>query len=385
VSFLTDFENRINTTFTTLIAPAQGNILGFFQAIFIAGMSIWILLIAYEVAWGKSEDGLTFALTKIFRVWIIGLIAIWGWPAIQELVVNVKDGLVLSLGGSSTIGTVLDNNLINPMRALWRDIADQAVLGMMTLSIFSLGAALATILSVVTMFLAYLVMVVVVAALGVVTMAMFMVSLSVFYMLLAVGPFFLMCLAFPFLQRFFESWAGAAMTAALAMAFTALLATFAPLVLGITGFNAAAAANAANMVNNGTYGFAIDMLGQAGMCLLLIYMYFKVFDLASALGGGLSLGNNMIGAMRTLSRDALRGQSRPSSSPRVSNTLSQGRSGGGNATSAAARPSRALEAIAANRSMTGMAVTALGHGSSAAGRFAYNRGAAAMRVLRRAG
>lgn len=40
---------------------------------FIIGMVIWISLMAYEVAFGKSEDGATYLLTKIGKVFLIGL------------------------------------------------------------------------------------------------------------------------------------------------------------------------------------------------------------------------------------------------------------------------------------------------------------------------
>ena len=34
--------------------------------------------------------------------------------------------------------------------------------------------------------------------------------------------------------------------------------------------------------------------------LLIIYLYYKVFDLAAALGGGLNMGNNLVGDPRQL-------------------------------------------------------------------------------------
>jgi type IV secretion system protein VirB6 len=67
---------------------------------------------------------------------------------------------------------------------------------------------------------------------------------------------------------------------------------------------------------------------KCGVALLMIYMYWKIFDLASALGGGLNLGNNIIGAIRQLYRDMKQGRSKKSEprQPSASNQINQGSS-----------------------------------------------------------
>jgi type IV secretion system protein VirB6 len=80
MGFLSDFETTVTTAFDAVVGVAGGELLTIFRGAFAAGLGAWILLIAYETAWGKSEDGLTFAITKLARVFGIGVIALDGWP-----------------------------------------------------------------------------------------------------------------------------------------------------------------------------------------------------------------------------------------------------------------------------------------------------------------
>ncbi len=133
---------------------------------------------------------------------------------------------------------------------------------------------------------AYACLWIVVITVCIVTMAMYFVSLASFYILLAVGPFFLLCLCFPFLQRFFETWVSSAMTAILAMTFTALLAT---MTAGILGLGTLAASFPVAGADFAAGAIPVIVLGKAGLAALLIYLFAKVFDMASALGGTLQM------------------------------------------------------------------------------------------------
>jgi len=211
---------------------------------------------------------------------------------------------------------------------------------------------------------------------------------------MAVGPFFLLCLSFPVTQKFFETWTGAVMTAIMAMTFTALLAVMAASLLGLN-----TVVTATTTIDwSGGYDFIVAMLAKCGYALLLVYLYYKVFDLAASLGGGMNMGNNMTGAVRTLARDLMR-QSGGRGGSGGANSLGQGR--GGSAPSGGTGRGGFRDAVAANHSLTGMGITAGGRaamaGASAAGRgaravggagaqigrFAYNRGAAASVAARR--
>jgi type IV secretion system protein VirB6 len=391
VTFLAEFEAQITTAFSDVVAPTTANVIAAFQPVFVVGFSVWVLMIAYDVAWGRTEDGVTYLLTKIGKVFIACAFALFGWGMLQELASAVQGAWVHAVSCAngdicgSTISSVLELNLITPMGTAWANLWERVSEAFSLVDVFGFGL-LTKLLMILLTIVGYAVLTICVGVLVVVTLAMYLVAFATFQLLLCVGPFFLMCAAFPALQRFFESWVGSAMTAALAMAFTALLAVLASSALGLDELEAET-----QLADFLSYDLLLSFLSKCGLCLLLIYLYYKVFDLAAALGGGLNLGNNLAGAMRSIARDLMRQprlQQGPAS-PSGMNVMSLGASAGGNAAEARRRATLA-ETLQARQTFTGMAVAGAAHlagsglrdmaqGVSAAGRFAYNRGAPSLR------
>lgn len=372
MGFLTDFENQVTTSFVPLVASANADLITMFRGAFVLGLSIWMTLIAYEVAWGKSEDGFTYYVTKVGRVFGIGVLALWGWPAIQELIDAIREGLFVSLGGSSSMATTLENNLLTPMDQLWTKLVIQWETDMLALSGLS---KIKDMLIVNFQFLIHAIVYaglqLVVYAIVVISYAMYFVSYASFQVILALGPFFLFALAFPFTQRFFETWVGAAITASLAMALTAFMTNFSATMLGLQPLNAAT-----TTITFADFSFVSTMLAKAAFAALGIYLYLKIFDLAASLGGGINMGNNMYGAVRSIANDLRRGGRNPSSSGR--NTVNMGNTGGGGGQSGAGRT---RESNRQYQTMTAAALAATGRGTVAGariaatgGRLAYQRG-----------
>ena len=393
MSFLGTFETSINT-FLATVASAGTGIVGIFQAAFIAGFSIWIMLIAYDVAYGKSEDGLAYLMKKIFRVFIIGVIALFSWPELANLLVGVKDAFIVSLSGGPSIATILDTSLITPLNKLATALWNWPTTGITTLDLLVPATLLKKIVYWVFLWLVFIVLVLAVTVICIVSLAMFLVALAAFSLLMAVGPFFLLCLAFPILQRFFETYIGNVLTAILGMAFTALLVT---VVGGLLDINSIAA-SLTSTTSYTTFGpIASLMTAKIGSALLLSYMFFKVFDLASALGGGLNMGNNMIGGVRNIVNDMQRAsvrnnRSTPAPTPSGNNQIAQGKSApakqGGSQQSSARQISggnrtSAMQRIAQHRTLTGAAITAGTLGVGAGGRGAINIGRTAINAAKR--
>jgi TrbL/VirB6 plasmid conjugal transfer protein len=92
MSFLGDFETAV-TGFLGTVAAAGSGIVGIFQGAFIVGFMIWIMVIGYDVAYGRSEEPLGYMMKKIFRMFFIGTFALYAWPQIANLLLGVKDGL----------------------------------------------------------------------------------------------------------------------------------------------------------------------------------------------------------------------------------------------------------------------------------------------------
>jgi type IV secretion system protein VirB6 len=401
MTFLTNTETAITSGFTAVATTFGAGLLATFRPAFIIGFSIWITLIAYEVAFGKAEDGFTYIFTKIGKIFLIGTIALYGWPEVAELLNGIRAGFV----GSNTVSTILQTQLINPLAAMWQDLFQWLGAILTPLGFGDLVLVLKTLGIFAVMVLAYFGMSVGVAVFCAVSLAMFLVANSVFILLLAVGPFFLLCLAFPFTQRFFENFIGNVMTSILAMGFTVLMIAFVASFYNLgptaTIINTASA-GAIGAFPNEAISLAALFASRAGAILIIIYLYYKVFDLASALGGGLSIGNNMVGGVRNILRDLQRnsgGGARGANS--TVNQISQGNSGGGGsaraargnstftgaAIGAASRPVGALGSAA----MTGAAnigrIASYGAGRAAgtAGRFAYNRNSQARNRMSSSG
>lgn len=384
MGFLAETETAVTSGFTTVANAFGGGLLDTFRPAFIVGFVIWISLISYEVAFGKSEDSFSYIFTKIGKIFLIGVIALYGWPSLAELLDAVKEGFV----GSNTVSTILETNLIDPIMKLWARLWDWFTSTLADIGWTELGRLISTLAMFAFMFCAYALMSALVAVFGVVALAMYLVANSVFILLMAIGPFFLLCLAFPFLQRFFETYIGNVMTAILGMAFAVLMVMFVGNLFGLTNIESVVpAATDPATVSEYAKSLAVLFCSKAAMSLLIIYLYYKVFDLASALGGGLNMGNNMVGGVRGIMRDLQR--SSGSGSRQDSNAITQGRSSPGGGGSSGA--SSAQRARRANSTFTGMAAVAggsavsavgqgamagarrLANGAGAVGRFAYNR------------
>lgn len=376
MSFLADFELAINGSFNTIVTPAAAAVLGIFRPAFITGYSIWIMLIGYDVAWGKSEDGMNYILSKLGRMFLIGVIALWCWPMVADLMDAIREGLVTGLAGSTSISAVLEAQLIKPMEIIYSALVD-ATADAFSLFSVATGSFFFKILGVVLGFILFGLLSLVVTAVAIVCLAMYLVSFACFKLLLAVGPLFLLCFGFPFTQRFFEVWVGANVTTSVAMAFTALMAVFTASALNLTGL--AAALSAPGGVDFTTDALFTRIASNIGFCGLLIYMYFKVFDLASSLGGGMNLGNNMVGAVRAIARDLARTQHGPggAGSGRGGQINQGGPAGAGGQ---AGGQSGRMAALRNSSTFTGAAVRAGAMAAGGVGRFAYNRVASVARA-----
>jgi type IV secretion system protein VirB6 len=398
MSFLGDFETAV-TGFLTTVAASGAGIVGIFQGAFVVGFMIWIMVIGYDVAYGRSEEPLGYLMKKVFRIFFIGTFALYAWPQIGNLLIGVKDGLVVGLSGGPNISSILDTALITPMYNFGIALHDWPANNITSFSLFSPLTQVYQIVYWLLMCLAFVVLAAVVVTVCIVALSMFLVALTCFSLLMAVGPFFLLCMAFPFLQRFFETYIGNVLTAALGMAFTAMLVT---IVGGLLDINTITASMTATTDYVDFRTFILAFLTKAASGLLLIYMFFKVFNLAASLGGGLNMGNNLVAGMRAIARDARqaaggRGSQSQTTSNRQggqqTNAIGQGnrtnqRGSTNNRSSNSANGSSnrlsPMQALARNRTMTGMGINAVGMLGASAARGGVAVGRGAMSLAKRA-
>jgi type IV secretion system protein VirB6 len=357
MTFLAEIETAVNAGFRGVAETFGGGLLATFRPVFIVGFAIWITLIAYETAFGKNEDGITYTLTKIFRMFLIGTIALNGWPLVSELLDGIRVGFV----GNGVISGVLESKLINPMVALYTSLFAWYGAAIEALGFYELAELVKVTGLFALVFIVYFAMAIAIAVVCIISLAMFLIASSTFTLLLAIGPFFLLCLAFPFTQRFFETYIGNVVTAILAMAFTVLLVLFVSNFFGLSNAGVwVVPVTGSEDIFLRAKSLMIVFAGKAAIALLIVYMYFKIWDLAAALGGGLNLGNNIVGATRSLYRQALQlrsqqpgkqsGQQRGGgSSPNQVNRAGVGaRSGVAHAAAASVRGARGIGSYAYN-------------------------------------
>jgi type IV secretory pathway VirJ component len=145
------------------------------------------------------------------------------------------------------------------------------------------------------------------------------------------------------------------------MAFTVLMVTFVAGLFGLVGIQTIVpTATDEATVASEVRSMAVFLAAKGAMALLIIYLYYKVFDLAASLGGGLNMGNNMVNGVRSILRDLQSGRGRQAQN--TTNSVSQGSGGGGSMAS--------QRAGQANRTLTGMAVSAASPAVSAVGQAA---------------
>ena len=378
MAFLVDTETAVIANFSGVANTFGAGLLATFRPAFVAGFTIWITLIAYEVAFGKSEDGFTYIFTKIGKVFLIGVFALYGFPELSEILNGVKDGFV----GASTVSAVLETNLTVPLENLWSELFRWFAQAFVGLGFTDVTKALQLVLVFILLFLSFALLTIAVFIFAAIALAMFLVANSVFVLLLAIGPFFLLCLAFPFTQRFFETYIGNVMTAILGMALTVLMILFVANLFSLSTLASVIPRDGTvEVVFRESKSLAISFVARFGTALLVIYLYYKVFDLAAALGGGLNMGNNMIGGVRSIMRDFQKSSGGGSSSSKNTNQVSQtggalgapARAAGGNRTLTGMAASAAGSAIG---TVGGGAITAaknIGSAAASAGRYAYNR------------
>lgn len=376
MGFLTDIETNVLTNLDPVVNAFGAGLLTIFRPGFIIGFTIWITLIAYGVAFGKSDDGATYLFTKIGKIFLIGVIALYGWPSLNELFQAIQSGFV----GSSTLASQLETKLWDPLVKSWSNLNAWFGNSVSSLSFYDLVKFLILLACYLILILIFGLTCLGVGLFAVIALAMFLIASSIFKVLLAIGPFFLLCLSFPFTQRFFENYVGAVMTSIFAMGLIVLMTLFVSDIFFLQNIDTVipSTGNPSTFVEE-FKSLAVLFISKFLTGLLLIYMVYKIFDLASTLGGGLSMGNNLVGGVRNILKDM---QRLSSGSARVNtqNTINQGATSvnRGGSSQRSSRPSStftgmAISAGPAAARMAYGATASIASSASSVARFAYNR------------
>ena len=242
----------------------------------LVAMTTWVTLYGWAILRNEVSETLPVFMWKVFK---IGLVFAFALQAAFYMA-NVADTAnALAMGVASTfLPAGVDPNTIASPYALLDKFNDDA------------STQIADIMKEASMFRLDLLLAAAIFSIGSVVflcIALFVVTLSKLFLafVIAVGPLFLLCLAWRPTQRFFDSW--------LSMVLNAVVLTwFAFFALGLSAFMGASMFKAIQD-GGGFMGANFNVLGEAvRYCVLMVLMAiicFQAPSLASALTGGAAI------------------------------------------------------------------------------------------------
>ena len=261
-AILSTYVLGVVSTLMTAIAP-----------IALTAMTIWVALYGWAVLRNEVSETLPVFMWKVFKIGLVLAFALQSGFYIS----NVSDTAnALAMGVASTfVPTGVDPATVSTPYALLDKFNDDA------------SAQVADIMKEASMFRLDLLLAAAIFSIGSVCflcIGLFVVTLAKLFLtfVIAIGPLFILCLAWRPTARFFDSW--------LSMVLNSVVLTwFAFFALGLSTYMGAAMFKAI-LDGGGFLGGTFNVLGEATRyCVLMILMAiicFQAPSLASALTGG---------------------------------------------------------------------------------------------------
>lgn len=256
----------------------------------LTAMTLWIALYGWAVVRGEAPEPVPAFVWKAFKIGLVLALALQSGFYIAEVADTAS---ALSMGVASTfLPTSVDPSTVTNPYQLLDKFNDEA------------SAKTADIMKEASMFRLDLLLAAVIFSFGSVLflcMALFVVTLSKLLLtfVIAVGPLFILCLAWRPTARFFDSWLSMVLNAV-------VLSWFAFFALGLSTYMGLAIFQAIND-GDGFLGGTFNVLGESTRyCVLMTLMAIiclQAPSLASALTGGVAIqqGIQMIQNVRVIS------------------------------------------------------------------------------------
>ena len=236
-------------------------------------MTIWVTLYGWAVLRNEVSETLPTFIWKVFKIGLVLAFALQSGFYVSN-VADVADSLAMGVA-STFLPSGVDQATVTSPYALLDKFNDDA------------STQVADIMKEASMFRLDLLLAAAIFSIGSVVflcIALFVVTLSKLFLtfVIAIGPLFVLCLAWRPTARFFDSW--------LSMVLNALVLTwFAFFALGLSAFMGVSMLKAIQD-GGGFLGGTFNVLGEATRyCVLMILMAiicFQAPSLASALTGG---------------------------------------------------------------------------------------------------
>ena len=265
--------SKFDAILSTYVLGVVSALMTAIAPIALTAMTIWVALYGWAILRNEVSETLPVFMWKVFKISLVLAFALQSGFYIS----NVSDTAnALAMGVASTfLPTGVDPATVATPYALLDKFNDDA------------SAQVADIMKEASMFRLDLVLAAVVFSIGSVIflcIALFVVTLAKLFLtfVVAIGPLFILCLAWRPTARFFDSW--------LSMVLNSVVLTwFAFFALGLSTYMGAAMFKA--IIDGGGFlGGSFNVMGEATRyCVLMILMAiicFQAPSLASALTGG---------------------------------------------------------------------------------------------------
>ena len=345
--------SQFDSVLSTYVLSVVSALMAAITPIALTAMTIWVALYGWAVLRNEVSETVPTFVWKVFKIGLVLAFALQSGFYIS----NVSDTAnALAMGVASTfLPSGVDPSTVTSPYALLDKFNDDA------------SAQVADIMKGASMFRLDLVLAGAIFSIGSVAflcIALFVVTLAKLFLtfVIAIGPLFILCLAWRPTARFFDSW--------LSMVLNAVVLTwFAFFALGLSAFVGNQIFLAIN-TGGGFLGGTFNVLGEATRyCVLMILMAiicFQAPSLASALTGGAAVQQGIQMIQNAMMVSGLRSSSRGASAAAGS---------GGVIRSGAGLPHAAGAAVGtAGRSASSMARRGYSAARSAAYKLAAQRG-----------
>jgi type IV secretion system protein VirB6 len=289
--------NQLSAVLNTYVLNVVTTLIAAITPIALSAMTIWILAYGWAVLRNEVSDPLPSFTWKVFKIGLVLAIALQGGFYISTIADTAND---LAVGVATTfLPAGVNPGTVTTPYTLLDNFNDEA------------SAQVADIMKNASMFRLDLVLAAVIFSIGSVVflcIALFVVTLSKLFLtfVIAIGPIFVLCLAWRPTARFFDSW--------LSMVLNAVVLTwFAFFALGLSTFLGEQIFLAIK-AGGGFLGVNFNVLGEATRyCILMILMAiicFQAPNLASALTGGAAVQQGIQMIQNALMVAGLRSSSR---------------------------------------------------------------------------
>jgi type IV secretion system protein VirB6 len=291
--------SKFDAILSTYVLGIVSSLMSAIAPIALTAMTIWVALYGWAVLRNEVSETVPTFLWKVFKIGLVLAFALQSGFYIS----NVSDTAnALAMGVASTfLPSGIDPSTVTSPYALLDKFNDDA------------SAQVADIMKEASMFRLDLVLAGAIFSIGSVLflcIGLFVVTLAKLFLtfVIAIGPLFILCLAWRPTARFFDSW--------LSMVLNAVVLTwFAFFALGLSTYMGAAMFKA--IIDGGGFlGGTFNVLGEATRyCVLMVLMAiicFQAPSLASALTGGAAVQQGiqmfqnamMVSGLRSSSRGA---------------------------------------------------------------------------------